>query len=260
MTAGATLFLTGILGVAAVPAGAQSSIVRNARSSTAATATAIVPGTYVWYVDGSAAGSITLESNSGFTSTMADDSGDWVQAGKTVALAIWRGSDGGGGCVYAGDVNSTGTAIGSPTNPGTWDCPYYPSSGTFYLVPAAANASATHVHSDPFARSDTSGATVGTFKPGTYLWIEWLDIGSKDRSTLKTAKNHTYTSTLDKNDSGTWVQGGSAIALTIRAGEDGEGGCVYVGRVNSNGTVATIARPGNWICPGYGSSGYFAVS
>ena len=98
------------------------------------TAGPIILGTYNWVVDGSYSGNITFAGDDTYTSTLStDDSGGWVQGGKSVALTINGGTDGGGGCLFVGKSNRAGTAIGTTSTPGNWVCPGYATKGTFVI-------------------------------------------------------------------------------------------------------------------------------
>ncbi len=255
--AGATVCLAGVICVGAGVAGAQSNDpMRHSVAAVSPDATALKLGTYQFVVNGSDLGTITFAAGSTFTSSFDSDAGTWVQAGKTAGLVFTSGSDSAGGCVFAGHVSNTGKAISSAAKPGDWACPGFESAGNFYIVkhvPAAAQAT----HGDVFARSSVRPATAGPIVPGTYLWTE----DGYYSGNISIASGNTYTSTLSGNDSGAWVQGGSAFALSISGGVDSGIGCLEVGKVNTTGTaVGTTAKPGNWACPGTGTSGYFVIS
>ena len=100
----------------------------------AATAGPIVPGSYTWTEDGFYSGSIAIASGNTYTSTLSgNDSGTWVQSGKTFSLSITGGVDSGIGCLEVGPVNSTGTAVGTTAKPGKWACPGTGTTGTFVI-------------------------------------------------------------------------------------------------------------------------------
>jgi hypothetical protein len=93
-------------------------------------------------------------------------------------------------------------------------------------------------------------------KPGTYHWF----IDGVDGGIITFASNNTYTSTLDGGDSGTWVQAGETAGLSITGGNDVDGVCVFAGHVIHNGKAMSFAaKPGDWSCPGVGSSGTFYI-
>ncbi len=218
----------------------------------------IVPGTYVWFVDGqSAVYSITLASNNTFTDTAApDDTGTWVQNNVTAALTITAGNDGPRGCIFAGHVNDTGTGISSAAKPGDWVCPGFGTTGTFYIEPGP-DTTTSQTHGDAFTRPDATPATAGKVVLGTYKWTLDGDYSGK----ITFHKHNAFTSTLPDSASGAWVQGGSAVALTITGGPDRGGGCLFVAKGNHTGTaIGTSAQPGSWVCPGYTTSGYFVTS
>ena len=98
--------------------------------------------------------------------------------------------------------------------------------------------------------------TAGKLLAGRYKWTE----DGYYSGIMSIASNNTYTSTLSGNDTGTWVQSGSAASFTITGGVDSGIGCLEVGKVNQTGTaVGTTAKPGNWACPGTGTNGYFIL-
>ena len=98
------------------------------------------------------------------------------------------------------------------------------------------------------------GAT--PLKPGTYNWF----IDGLDRGTITFVSNNTYTSTFG-GDSGTWVQAGRTVGLSITGGNDAGGVCVFAGHVSNTGkAISFAAKPGDWACPGYGSSGTFYIT
>ncbi len=197
-----------------------------------------------------------MASNSTFTAQIGSDTGTWVQAGQTAGLFITGGADQPGDCVFAGHVNKTGTGISSASKPGNWACPG-DTKGTFYIAPVPPGASAAPAHAGSFASMSARPATAGKMVLGTYTWTE--DGYYSGQITLE--KHNVYASTLSGNDSGGWIQAGSAAAVTIFAGVDSGIGCLEVGKVNHTGTaIGTTAKPGNWACPGTGTSGYFVIN
>ncbi len=175
-------------------------------------------------------------------------------------MTITGGVDASAGCIFAGHVDSTGTGISYAAKSGHWVCPGF-NSGTFYLGPSSTGTTSP-AHGDPFSRAGAVPATAGTVKPGTYRWtVNGGILGGKPHRQITLAKNSTYTSTLSGNDSGTWVQGGSAVALSIHGGNDGDEGCLFVGKGNKTGTaIGTTAKPGHRVCPGYEESGTFVTN
>ena len=145
-TAGATVCLAGVVGVSTGLAGAAPAgdVLQHSTSAVEASAVPFSPGTYEWYVDGSPEGTITIASNNTFTSSIASDSGTWVQAGETFGLFIDGGGDAGAGCVFAGHAVSS-TMVSYASKPGHWVCPGS-TSGTFYIAPLPPGASATQKH------------------------------------------------------------------------------------------------------------------
>ncbi len=253
--AGATLFLAGAVCVGASLAGAQSNDAMKRSVPEAPTgATPLKPGTYNWFIDGTDAGTITFASNNTYTSTFGGDSGTWVQAGRTAGLSITGGKDAGGVCVFAGHVSNTGKAIAYAAKPGDWACPGYGSSGIFYITKGAPAAGE---HTDALARTGVGPLTAGHIVPGTYTYTTTGGvIGS-----MSIASGNTYAITTSVDDSGTWAQGGSAFAFSISEGTDEQGNCLEVGKVNTTGTaVGTTAKPGNWVCPAFGTHGTFVIS
>ena len=258
-TAGATVCLAGMVGVGAGLAGAaqSGSVLQHSTPSAQPGATPIGFGTYEWYVNGSAAGTITIASNNTFTSTVfgTNDSGTWVQAGETFGLWITGGTDASGGCVFAGHVLAS-NEVSYAAKPGHWACTGYGTTGTFYIAPVPPGASTNQGQRDAFAVRGAVPMSAGKILAGKYKWI--LDGDYPGVMTI--ASSNTYTSTLSGNDSGSWVQSGSAFTVNISGGTDGAGGCLMVGKVNHTGTaVGTTTKPGNWVCPGYGTNGFFTL-
>ena len=100
-------------------------------------------------------------------------------------------------------------------------------------------------------------STAGHIVPGTYTWTATGGFSGS----MSIASGNTYAITMSVDDSGTWAQGGSAFAFSIAEGTDEQGGCLEVGKVNTTGTaVGTTAKPGNWVCPVYGTHGTFVIS
>jgi hypothetical protein len=259
VTAGATACLAGVIGIGAGLAGASQSgdPVEHSSSAAVTNATPIGHGTYEWYVNGSAAGTITIASDNTFTSTVfgTNDSGTWVQAAEPFGLFIAGGSDAGAGCVFAGHVLAS-NEVSYAAKPGHWACPGYSSTGTFYIGPVPPGASATQSHGNAFALRGVVPMAAGKILAGRYKWTEDGDYSG----VMTIATNNTYTSTLSGDDTGTWIQSGSAASFTITGGLDSGIGCLEVGKVNHTGTaVGTSAKPGNWACPGTPSSGYFIL-
>ena len=215
-------------------------------------------GTYEWYNDGGAFGTITVAKHNLFTSTVGSptDSGTRVQSSNLAGFYITGGGDASGDCVFAGKVNTTGTGVSSAIKPGNWVCPSDHTSGTFYIGPVPAGPSATQAHGGSFARSGALPATAGPVVPGTYVWT----VNGADAGSITFAAGETYTSTLDTNDSGAWVQGGKAVAVTVNGGSDSGEGCLFVGKANAAGTaIGTTSAPGSWVCPIYPSRGAFVI-
>ena len=149
---GAALSLAGVLCVGAGLAGAQTNDAMRHSVSTASPTVKFKPGTYEWYNDGAPFGTITVAKHSVFSSSVVSDTGTWVQSGKTFALYITGGGDASGDCVFAGKVKASGTGVSSASKPGSWVCPGA-SSGTFYIGPVPAGASATQAHGGSFTQS-----------------------------------------------------------------------------------------------------------
>jgi hypothetical protein len=258
-TAGATVCLAGVIGLGTGLAGAAPTddVLQHSASAVEPNAVPFLPGTYEWYISGSAAGTITIASNNTFTAQIGGDSGSWVQAGETFGMVITGGGDAGAGCTFAGHA-ITSTMVSYAAKPGHWACPGYGSTGTFYIGPLpAVSASANQTHGDPFAVRGALPMTAGKILAGKYKWS--LDSGALLGS-MTLAAGNTYTSTLDGNDSGTWEQSGSAATFSILGGTDGGAGCLFVGKVNHTGTaVGTSTKPGNWVCPGI-SGGTFTLT
>jgi hypothetical protein len=92
----------------------------------------IVLGTYKWFMGSNHDGRITYSDGNTWSSTYQHDGGSWDQGGTTIAMATTSGKDRTGGCIFAGKVAKTGTAVNSANTPGAWICPGYSSSGTWY--------------------------------------------------------------------------------------------------------------------------------
>ena len=254
MAAGAAVALVVVIGVGPGLAGAAQSDDALDHSAGAASpgAVPIVPGTYKWFIDGALAGKITFSEGNTFTSTLGtNDSGSWVQSGRTVGLSITGGADALYGCVFAGHAKAMGTGISYAAKPGNWVCPTF-GSGTFYIQPAGA--ATTEAQSNAFTHSGAIPATAGSVVPGTYH----LSFDGNPPGSITLAANNTYHSTINL-DTGTWVQGGSAAALSITGGRDARDNCLLVGKVNTTGTaIGTTAKPGHYVC--IGGRGTFVIS
>jgi hypothetical protein len=166
--ASATACFIVVMGVGAGPAGASSGVAnRSANGAVIAGTYPVRAGTYEWYFNGSADGTITLSLGNTFT-----DSGTWVQAGNAVGLAITGGTDALAGCVFAGRVQEMGSAISSAAKPGDFARPGYQEDGTFYIAPASARPSAAPAHGSALVRSGATSRSDGSFVLGTYRWTE----------------------------------------------------------------------------------------
>jgi hypothetical protein len=257
-TAGAAVCLAGVVGAGTGLAGAAPSgdVLQHSTGAVEPNAVPFSPGTYEWYVNGNPDGTITIASNNTFTSTVASDSGTWVQAGETFGLFITGGSDGGAGCTFAGHA-VTSTMVSYAAKPGHWACPGYVSTGTFYIAPVpSSGVNTAQVHGSPFTAHSVAPMSAGKLLAGRYKWTE----DGYYSGIMSIASHNTYTSTLSGNDAGTWVQSGSAASFSITSGVDSGIGCLEVGKVNHTGTaVGTSAKPGLWACPGTGTTGYFIL-
>jgi hypothetical protein len=252
--AASSLSLVGVIGAGPGLAGAAQSADALGHSTGAASpgAVPIVPGTYRWFIDGANTAKITFAENNTFTSTLGtNDSGTWVQSGKTVGLSITGGADALYGCVFAGHTNTAGAGISYAAKPGNWVCPTF-GSGTFYIK--AGGAAASEAHGNVFAQSGAIPATAGSVVPGTYH----LSYDGNPPGTITLTGNNTYHSSINL-DTGTWVQGGSTVALSITGGRDARDNCLLVGKVNTSGTaIGTTAKPGHYAC--IGGKGTFVIS
>jgi len=241
--AGATLSLISIVGFSIGVAGA------NAVSSPANPAPpAVQPGaspvgTYTWYFNGSAGGTINLLADYTFTSTdSTNDSGGWVQSGdgKLMALSINGGSDTAQyDCVFVAKMTAAGS-LGNAAKPGHYSCPGT-GNGTFYAVPGSSSAR-------PSARSNAAvGSTASSlsFTPGKYnLFVVGQKLGN-----LNFTKGNEFTSNI-YNDAGSWVTSGNAFAMTITSTSQvapNAAGCVFVGALTSTGLNSTAA-PDPYVC------------
>jgi hypothetical protein len=255
---GAALALAGSIGAGPALAGAQpNDAVMQSAGAVSPDAVPLKAGTYKLFIDGTKAAAITFASDNTFTSPIdGGDSGTWDQAGKTFGMVITAGSDAAGGCVFAGHVDNSGTGISFADKPGQFACPRLGVAGTFFVTPRLGPA--TPAVNGAFTRSSVRPMTAGAVVPGTYKWT--LD-GSVTKN-ISIASNNTFTSRLNRDDSGVWAQGGSAFAFSITGGTDGGGGCLFVGKINTTGTAvgATPDKPGNWFCPGFSSAGDFDIT
>ena len=94
------------------------------------------------------------------------------------------------------------------------------------------------------------------FKPGKYSFF----VNGANDGKIKFAAGNTFTAAID-GDSGTWVQTSNTAGMVFTGGSDAAGGCVFAGHVNDTGlNISTAAKPGNWACPGFGSSGTFYIA
>ena len=143
----------------------------------------------------------------------------------------------------------------SPPSWGDWACPDFHSNGSFYITKrATAVGEQVGALAGPGVRPSTAGHIV----PGTYT--SGPPTGGFSGS-MSIASGNTYAITMSVDDAGTWAEGGSAFAFSIAEGTDEQGGCLEVGKVNTTGTaVGTTAKPGNWVCPVYGTHGTFVIS
>jgi hypothetical protein len=237
-------------------AGAEPNIL--ATQSAGAVSPDAVPlkaGTYKLFIDGMRAATITFASDNTWTSPIdGGDSGTWAQAGKTFGMVITGGSDAAGGCIFAGHVDMSGTGISFADKPGQFTCTDLGVSGTFFVTPRGGPV--TPAVNGAFTHSGVRPLTAGAVVPGTYKWT----LDSSVTRNISIASNNTFTSRLNRNDSGIWAQGGSAFTFSITGGTDGGGGCLFVGKINTTGTaVGTIEKQGNWNCPGFHSAGDFVI-
>jgi hypothetical protein len=245
------LCLGGVLGVGAVVAGAGAAAPKLLRQSGPAVnpRTALVPGTYTWIGDNSTLGTITFAGGNTWTSSYDNDSGEWVEGATSFAMDMTGGHDGPAGCVFAAKVGVGGTSIVK----GAFSCPGTGYSGSWSASPAVGASPAT-THGDVFALQGV--APRASLVLGTYKWF----IGTHHDGTIAYAGGNAWSSTY-QNNGGSWVQGGTTIAMTMTSGADGTGGCIFAGKVAKTGTaVGSAGKPGAWICPGYSSSGTWYAS
>jgi hypothetical protein len=247
--------LAGVMGVGAGVAGAGAGAGNPFRHAAPGSKTgvksgaALVPGTYTWIGDNSTLGTITFTAGNTWSSNYDDDGGEWVQSGKSFAMDMTSGRDGHLGCLFAAKVGVGGTSLVK----GAFSCSVTDYSGIWSASPSASTAPAA-TRGDAFASH--GAAPRASIVLGSYKWF----IGSHHDGRITYAMGNAWSSTYH-GDGGSWVQGGTTMAMAVTEGGDGAGGCIFVGQVAKTGTaVSSASKPGAWICPGDSSSGTWYVS
>ena len=159
--AGAVLSLGGVIGLGSGLSGAAqpNDALSHSNGAVSPGATPIAPNIYKWFINGVKAASITISTGS-FSSTLGtNDSGKFIQAGRTFGLSITSGADALYGCVFAGHVNAKGTGVSSAAKPGNWVCPNF-GSGTFYIKAGASATTPLNRSAYPLGR-DTGDCRLG---------------------------------------------------------------------------------------------------
>ena len=254
----ASVSLAGVIGMAPVLAGAAPS--NDAIRHSIPTASPVVkfkPGTYEWYSNGAAFGTITVREAQHFHQLHRDT--DRLRhvgpVGDLAGLYISGGVDVPGDCVFAGKVSAAGRQSRARASRVTGSAPVTRAGPS--TSPRCPRRSATQAHDGSFTRSGALPIMAGPIVLGTYNWVVDGDYSGN----ITFASGDTYTSTLSSDDSGSWVQGGKSVALTVNGGSDGDGGCLFVGKSNGAGTaIGNVSTPGNWVCPGYATKGTFVIS
>jgi hypothetical protein len=85
-------------------------------------------------------------------------------------------------------------------------------------------------------------------------------VNSASIGTITFESGDVWTSTDPESDGGYYVQAGKSVSLEMTTGGDGTGGCIFAGKASKAGTsIGTDTKPGQWICPGYSTSGSWEV-
>jgi len=123
--------------------------------------------------------------------------------------------------------------------------------GAASLVAGLASASTIGAGTSARAPAVASAA----LRVGTYKFI----MNGSDQGTISFAADFTYTSTLDGDDAGVWVQAGKSFTFDITSGADISRECVFIGTLTSKTAIGSASSPGRYACPGVGSSGTWYV-
>jgi hypothetical protein len=90
-----------------------------------------------------------------------------------------------------------------------------------------------------------------TLVKGTYNWY----ISALGNGTITFTSGHKWSASVD-GEAGSWTDVGRSFGMNMTGGTYGNGGCVFSATEDKAGTaIGSSAKLGNWICPGYGSSG-----
>ena len=254
--AGAALSLAGVVGVGPVWAGAAPSnnTLIHGSGAMSPPAASIVPGTYTFFVNGANVGAISLASGNTFTAAIDSDSGTWVQAGKTAALTFTGGSDAAGGCVFAGKVNKTGT--GNQARPSR-------AIGSAQALGRTGPSTSRRV-SRPRRRCtaiSSPARTVSTVPPD-----RWFSAPTRGRWTAPTrapspSRRATPTPAHERQRLGCLgPRGESRRPDDHRRPRRGRRMPVRRQGQQSRNGHRNHQRPGNWVCPGFATSGTFVTS
>ena len=155
------------------------------------------------------------------------DSGTWVQTSNTAGIGIHRRQSTQPAAASSPDMSTT-PALESRLPPNRATGPARFRVVRDLLHREGQRRDGSQAHGNVFARADAVPANAGPIVPGTYLWTE----DGYYSGNITIASGNTYTSTLSGNDSGAWVQAGSAVAFSISSGVDSGIGCLEVGKVN----------------------------
>jgi hypothetical protein len=101
----------------------------------------------------------------------------------------------------------------------------------------------------------TPAVAPAAFSVGTYTAF----LNGSMNGTISFASNFTYTSTIEGNDAGSWVDVGKSIVFDVTSGTDASGKCVFVGSVTSTTTISSATKPGKFSCSGFAVNGTWYV-
>ena len=226
--AGAALGLFGAMSLATELATADTIGAGPAVHAPAVAPAVLTLGTYKIFLNGASAGTISFAPDFTYTSTIdGGDAGSWIEMNDSFTLDFTSGVDSGQGCVFAGNVTST-TTIDSAADPGTYACPGLPATGTWYVKGSGSSPAQA---SSALSVAPGSAVSSSGFSTGRYSFFENdVRIGR-----VTYAHGHTFTSTVDESDSGSWAASGKAFGMVITGGAAADAGCLFVGTVSSTG-------------------------
>jgi hypothetical protein len=103
--------------------------------------------------------------------------------------------------------------------------------------------------------AQTPAVAPAAFTVGTYTAF----LNGSMNGTISFASNFTYTSTIEGNDAGSWIDVGKRIVFDVTSGTDASGQCIFVGNVTSKTSIGSAASPGKFSCPGLPVNGTWYV-